>query len=277
MVKTKRLYWLMIVVVYIVVEMSTKVDSLDSLEQCPPVNIFATHDSIFYYIKSVKYLQHSILVENLSGLRPGSGLGISWAKTPAEESSYALQITFKHYLVICCIALNRNITNVREYDIKLLDKNGNYLVPEQPKDPTKFTADSHLFVDMSKKAMGSYGVELTVRRTAHIGEPPANIEISMMLCEKSANVSEKLRQQQLLSAKVKDMYLLDACTSDDQCDKLITGNARCDNGTCKCVTGYEINKFECSKDDNDIENLSFGSKNINNNFLERLFYYIILL
>lgn len=251
-------------------------ESFESINQCTGVNIFATDDSIYYYIRSVKYLQHTVLVENLSGLRTGTGLGISWNKYPYEDSNYALQIRFKHYLVLCCMALNPNITNVREYDVKLLDKSGGYIVqPTQSVDPTKFIADGNLFVDMSRNPMGSYGVEITIKRTQSmksgvVNEPPLNIEITMFLCEKTANVSEKMRQQQAAQIRLRDVQLFEACMSDDQCDRLIVGEARCLNGTCQCTYGKEINKFTCPiVASGSIEDLALGSDNINLNALNR--------
>lgn len=254
------------------VSTAAAVSNLESIEKCSGVNIFGSDDSIFYYIRSLKYLQHSVLIENLSGMRTGLGLGISWNKYPYEDSNYALQIRFKHYLVICCVGLNPNMTNVREYEVKLLDKSGAYIIPTQVSvDPTKFTANGNLFVDMSRNTMGAYGIELNIKRTQGLNEPPVNVELTVVLCERTANVSEKLRQQQhSAQTRLRDAQLFEYCSSDDQCDRLILGAARCVNSTCQCEFGGEIDKYRCPVTSlPNLEDLSFASENINYNALTR--------
>lgn len=71
-------------------------------QQCPG-NILASDESINYYVRSIKYMQQSVQLENLSGLRAGSGLGLSWVKTPLDDINYSIQIRFKFVLTICCI------------------------------------------------------------------------------------------------------------------------------------------------------------------------------
>lgn len=278
-------------VLLIVMTLSSPTVGFESIDKCLGVNIMGSSELVGYYVSSIKYLQHSIVAENLGNFRVGSGLSISLSQPSTSDSSssnsnsnhYSYQIRFKHYLVICCMSIQLNLTNVREYDVKLLDKTGAYILPPSSStaiDPTKFTADANLFVDMSRNAMGSYGLEISIKRTQPVNDPPSNVVVTLILCEKTANVSERARQQQAASAaaaatspmKTVQAQLFEYCTSDDQCDRLIGGGeARCVNNSCQCRFGAELNKYQCpvTPEGLSVEDISLTSDNINFNVLNR--------
>lgn len=176
------------------------------------------------------------------------------------------------------------MTNVKEYEVRLLDKTGAYL--SKLSEPIKYTSDANLFVDMSNKLvqMGSYGVELNIRKVNASQEVPTNIELSMGLCEKPLTNTdkdkEKVRTQQTQNnkaVKLPDSVLSGNCTSDEQCVNLITGNARCSNetGTCVCTSGYALNEYTCSVDLNKLEEQALQSGMVNQNVLKMWVYRII--
>lgn len=226
------------------------------------VNLFSSNETIKFYVQSVKLLQQSITVsiDNLNLLQQGSG-GLNLQKLLSTEH-YTLQLRFKSPVTICCFYINRQITNTREFEVRLLDS----VAAETNKSSSqgKYTSDADLIIDMRALKPQAFGFELTVKRTYPTNEIANNLELSAILCDSSSSSNRPT------ASPLRDSVLDGACVKDEQCEKLINGQAKCINGSCKCVKGQSLNEYQCSVSASNLNEKAFNGGQTNMNVLNRL-------
>lgn len=223
------------------------------------LNIFQTEESINTYIENITLTTQtltSISLDNTSItplFKTGNG-GLNWStyfskisqaslNTLKSFTTVVIKYRFKSNLPVCCVLLNKNISNVLEYEIRLFDQSEQTV---RVSNNASLSSDENLYVNIS----GSYnsfvfavrGIELTVKRTVR-QEVPSNIETFMFLCKNgtriiinSTNSSSSTNSNKSLT----DINSLD-CLQDKDCLKNYGDpQMMCFYQRCICSMGYRL-------------------------------------
>jgi hypothetical protein len=231
------------------------------------LNIFNSDASINTYIKSISLATQTstnILLENssvLSLFKVGNG-GMNWNSyfsTLTDTSLNNLQtfttvvvkFRFKSNLALCCMLLSKNITNILEYEVKLVDQNEKYILTAG-KNGT-FVSDENLYINMTsfnrmnKMRLSVRGVDMIVRKTK-LNDVPTNIEIQMFMC--------KMSNSSTAFAPVYTFFELNnlLCMQDKDCQLMYDPRMMCYYERCICPLGYRLeqrasnyNQVQCAK------------------------------
>jgi hypothetical protein len=224
------------------------------------LNIFSSEASINTYIAEINLTTQTsanVVLENstvASLFKIGNG-GLSWNNNFSDSSSssrlnrlYSIKFRFKLNLPVCCMLLNKNITNILEYEIKFLDQSERYILGVGRNG--SFMSDENMFVNTStfnrNARLTVRGVEMFIRKTA-LNNAPANIEISMFRCRVS-NISA---QSSPVPYNFMDLNNL-MCLQDKDCQLMYDPKMACHYERCMCPTGFRQhvganNQVQCIK------------------------------
>lgn len=222
------------------------------------INIFSSDLNLKTYLESIQLIAqklNTIPSSSFQMFKFGNG-GISWKNVSSasftEDSNLTFRFKFKTILNVCCMYLNKNITNVQEYEMRLLDSDNNYLVNNNTNEVIKFTSDSLLSINLSSYQYYSNGIEIFIKKTSSKNQGPLNVEINLYIVTNS------------IKKKLADSILLGPCESNEQCELLIVGDAKCIRNKCHCATGIALNEYECSTPTKTVEEYLSSSENLTN-------------
>jgi hypothetical protein len=260
------------VVLYIVwyllihaVSETSQCDVIDDNNQS--LNIFSSEFNIATYINSISLATQTstnILLPNstvVNLFKIGNG-GMNWNNyfsTLTDASLNQLQtfttvivkFRFKSNLALCCMLLNKNITNILEYEIKLVDQNDKYILTAGKNG--SFFSDMNLYINLTsfnranKMKSTVSGVDMFIKKTK-LNDVPTNIEVYMFRC-KMTNSSTPYAPVYTFS-ELNNLL----CLQDKDCQLMYDPRMVCHYERCICPMGYRLgqqasnyNQVECVK------------------------------
>jgi hypothetical protein len=214
-------------------------DVFDSNNQS--LNIFESDDSIKTYINTIELVTQTITniqLDNSSIIKlfkKGNG-GYNFnsmysAKDQDEppDPTLILKIRFNTALKICCTLLNKNLTNIVEYEIRLLDERRNY-------NDFSFKNDENLYTNLAENYLTS-GLDLIIKSTKN-QETPTNVEIYMFRCRQiDQKPSSSPMIDKILSLNEANSF---TCLQDKDCQSNFDSKMSCFNEQCICPIAYRM-------------------------------------